>query len=369
MQAGENPDALWRWQPPLTDDLRRKLRTSTSLLVLVIAGAVVAAALSPTRWIIVLALLLAGIGVLWWVQHRRFRSTRLSIAPDGRLSIADNSQSATIELARVDTIAVRQRAAGGRSMLQPNARWSIELAGPDDSLSHEIALAGGLFNLDEKEILELERALRAQAAQHGARLSSNEAATDASPQLGVAAPEQAAAAPIDAAASDTPFEWRPPVSPGADRRRRWIRIGYLGCALVIAIFGGISARDDGIGAILLTALTVPGMIVLIGGAFDYMSGRARRFRLTVSGGVLCIDGHGAPAQIDLRGATVAVERRSALVQTGNGGSVRSASWWLEVRAADGEKLARMFPSWGTSTSQDDYVALERELRRRVGTQA
>lgn len=166
-------------------------------------------------------------------------------------------------------------------------------------------------------------------------------------------------------ASDDRFEWRPPVSPRAERRRVWLRIGYVGFALVIAVIGVVSAWGDPVG-VVLSAVTVPGLILLAGGAFDYVLGRNRRFRIVVDDGVLTVDRAGRERSIPLTGATVGVDTQSHLQTTpGSSAMTRTVFWMLTVRAPDGSELLQKFPGWGTTTRRDDYVALERELRQRT----
>ena len=159
------------------------------------------------------------------------------------------------------------------------------------------------------------------------------------------------------------YEWRPPVSPKAGRRRIVFRIAYVGLALAIATYGGVSEWGDTVG-VILTATTVPGIILVIGVAFDWFLGRVRKFRLVADDGVLHVYRGNGERTIALAGAEVSVDTRSHIQGTADG-TTRTVNWVLSVRAADGSELAQQFPSFGTTTTHDAYVALERELRRRT----
>ena len=63
------------------------------------------------------------------------------------------------------------------------------------------------------------------------------------------------------------------MSPKAERRRRWFRIGYVGAALLIAGIGIASAWGDWVG-VVLSVITVPGLLLLCCGGIDYALGRA-----------------------------------------------------------------------------------------------
>lgn len=372
MEIPSPPDVVYAWRPEPRAALRRKVRWAALVLALVVMGAVGVAVLSPARWTVVVALLLGGIGVLWWLEHRRLFSTRVTVDADGTLEVRDARSTHRIVLATVDSVAVRLRTATGQAALSPNTRWTIEVLGPDASLRHELALVGGLFHLDEEDLHSLEAGLCDAARRSGASLDGAPASDRGAPSRGEApgeagheaVAERAPAGVGAGASSGDPFTWSPPVSPAADRRRRRLRIGYIAFALVVAVLGARSAWEEGPTAILLSALTVPGLILLLCGGIDYAAGRARRFRLTVESGILQVHGGGAAAAIPLTGATVAVERRANLVSTGSR-TIRTTHWQLEIEASDGQRLVRALPAVGTSTTAEDYMALERELRRRT----
>ena len=363
----DDATTVWSWRPEMSDDLRRKVHRAVFALAAVVAVSVAVAVLSPARFTIVVSVLIAGLGVFWWLEQRRFRATVVELGSDGTLRVADGRVSSTIDLATVDAIELRLRTSSGQSILSSTPRWTIEIAGPNSVLSHGLAQAVGLFNVDETAIRQLEAELRALAQRLGARLPADDiAGVPMSTHDGVG-PEVAHADASSPGASPVPlddrYEWRPPVSPKADRRRRWFRIGYIGAALLVAVLGASAAWGDWVG-VVLSALTVPGLILLLCGGVDYAIGRARRFRIVVEDGVLRIEPGSSDRRIVVRGAKVAVEKRSQLVANGSS-TQRTVRWHLEVVGADGVKLDRMFPSLGTTTSHDDYVALERELRRRT----
>lgn len=337
----------------MTDRLRRNVLITTMVLAAVTVGSIAVAALSPARFTIVVAFMIASIAVFWWKEHGRFRSTRVEVGADGVLRVDDGRRSSSIDLSTVDTIAVRKRTESGQSVLFTTPRWSIDVAGPDDVVSHPLAQAVGLFNADEDDLRELESGIRAHADRFGARLAG-------SPERG-RPPGEPGVAPT--ASITGRFEWRPPVSPNADRRRLWYRIAYVGAAVAIAVLGITSAWGDWVG-VVLSAITVPGIVLAFCGGIDSAIGRSRRFRIVVDDGVLTVEPGVGTSRIDLRGAAVRVDKTSHITTTADS-QTRTVRWYLQVTGTDGSKLHRTFPSLGTTTTQDDYVALERELRRRT----
>lgn len=368
--AGLTGAATWTWRPEPSERLRRRVLLTTLILGGMIVGSIAIAVLSPARFSIVVAVMIAGVGVFWLLEHRRFRSTVVEVGADGVLRAGDGKQSASIDLTTVDTIGVRLRQESGQSIALSTPRWTIEIAGPNDAFSYGIAHAAGLFNPDDADIQRLEDGLRAEATRCGARLSAAPAADAGAAPVAPPAPPSMIAAlqdpPPGPALTDPPatrFEWRPPVSPKADRRRRWFRIGYIGVALLIAVFGAASVWGDWVG-VVLSAVTVPGLILIFCGGIDYAIGRSRRFRIVVDNGVLTVAPGSDERGIALRGAKVSVDKATHLTANANM-THRSVRWHLAVDSADGASLRRMFPSLGTTTTHDDYVALERELRRRT----
>ncbi|MEL6892243.1 MAG: hypothetical protein AAFP84_11645, partial [Actinomycetota bacterium] len=94
----ETTTTTWSWSPEWSDDLRRKTTITVAVAAAVMIGSVVVAALSPARTTIVVTVMIVGIGVFWWLEHRRFRSTVVSLATDGVLHVADGRTSQTIDL-------------------------------------------------------------------------------------------------------------------------------------------------------------------------------------------------------------------------------------------------------------------------------
>lgn len=345
---------VWRWTPPVSDDLTRKVRMTAAVSAFVVIGVVAYAAVNPGRATIVVAALTVSIAFFWWQEHRRFRRTTVELSADGVLGVGDGRQSGRIDLATADTIHVRRRTQSGQAWTSMTPRWVIEVASADGVLTHRIAHAAGLFNLDEHELRGLEIELRTAAGVTAAPPAQSTAPLPAAP-----APEIEAGSGAD----HTRFEWQPPRSPNADRRRLLFRIGYLGIALAIAVVGAVSEWGDPLG-VVLTASTVPGIIVVIGASFDVVLGRVRRFRIVADDGVLHVFRGNGERTIPLTGARVAVDKRSHIHGSAQG-TTRTVRWLLTVGAADGSTLVQQFPSFGTTTTHDDYVALERELRRRT----
>ena len=345
---------VWSWTPPVSARLSRQVRLAAGFAAVLVLGVVAFAAIQPGRASIVVAVMTVTVVVFAWQEDRRFRRTTLELSADGTLRIDDGRQSGRILLASADSIAVRRRTESGQSWTSATPRWAIEIAGPDAVLSHRIAHAAGLFNIDEDELRGLEIELRAAA---GATADPSGRAVDE---------RSATSAPGPATTSSTDrshFEWRPPRSPKSDRRRRTFRAAYVGAALAIAAFGIVSEWGDPVG-VILTATTVPGIVLVIGGSFDFVLGRLRKFRLVVDHGVLHVFRGNGERTIALAGADVSVDTRSHH-QGSADGTTRTVRWVLSVTASDGSTLVQQLPSFGTTTCYDDYVTLERELKRRT----
>lgn len=367
--SGSNPSstAVWAWTPTITPKLQRNIRIVVLGLIAVIAVSAGLAIATPGRFVIVVTVGLAGLGIVWVLEHRQFSSTKVAVDSSGVLTITDGRSTESIDLARVDSVTVRLRTQAGG----PIPRWTIELLGPDVTLVRSIAHAAGLFNPDTADIEFLERGLVEQVERaSGRRISTTQqsgASTPASTDL--APPSMTSAGALNGPAAGSlaapigEFEWRPRVSPTADRRRRWYRIAYVGAALLVAVLAASSVWGDWV-AVMLSALTVPGLILLFCGGLDYAIGRARRFRLFTENGVLHVDRGRTPRRIELRGATVVVDRQSHVTGSSTA-TTRTTQWMLTINAADGTALLQALPGFGTTTSEADYVELERELRRRT----
>ena len=364
---------IWSWRPEVGPRLQRNVWAAGLAVVVAIGVSAGIAVATPSRFVIVLTVMLAGIGVFWWREHRRYRATEVVLDGAGTLRVGDGRQAGSIDLRSVDSVAVRLRTQPGISILSSHQRWTLELAGPDATLTHPIAHAAGLFNPDASDIERLEAELAAHVERWSGRpVSTKGVAAGADAQVRVA--DRAATAGTTTGPDDVEaraqlaapigrFEWRPPRSPNADRRRRWFRIGYVGAAVLVSVLGIVSAWGDWVG-VVLSAVTVPGIVLLCFGGLDWGLGRARRFRLYVDGDVLHVESASGSKQIGLPGATVRLDRHAQFVATATT-HTRSTNWILTVGAADGSTLTQLLPSWGTITREEDYVALERELRRRT----
>ncbi|MEQ8435970.1 MAG: hypothetical protein RIB65_00650 [Ilumatobacter fluminis] len=348
--------SVWHWSPPPSAELDRKVRKASIVAAVVVLGAVGYAALRPGRASIVVAVMVISIVGFGWQEHRRFRRTTVELSADGVLRIDDGRQSGQIGVSNADTINVRRRTESGQSWTSATPRWTIEVAGPDGVLSHRIAHAAGLFNVDEATLRDLELELQTAVGVSVARSAADDASSTPS--------KVSSTTPVDSTTSaGARFEWAPPRSPNADRRRVVFRTVYIGLALAVAAYGAASEWGDTVG-VILTASTVPGIVLVIGASFDYFLGRVRRFRLVVDDGVLHVFRGSGERTIPLAGADVTVDTRSHIHGSADG-TTRMVNWFLSVRAADGTELTQQFPSFGTTTTHDDYVALERELRRRT----
>ena len=147
---------------------------------------------------------------------------------------------------------------------------------------------------------------------------------------------------------------------------------FYGGVLALAIGIAINAwsNDESVLDIVLSTVTVPALLLLVGGGIDFAASTGRAMRLVVDNGVLHVvkrrvrGGEETVAAIALRGADVNIDRRSGTMHT-NTGLTRSTWWELSVTTPDGERLVRRLPGHGTATTERDLVELEHELRRRT----
>lgn len=137
------------------------------------------------------------------------------------------------------------------------------------------------------------------------------------------------------------WSWRHPEAEVLARRRnRFVAISAV-VVVTLMVVAGASQREEGIGAVLLSAAVAPGLLglLLFGVAwFGYV--RPSRFTLFTTGdGVL----HRGGSSVSLVGAReVAVELLSSSTHTGTT-TVRSRSWVLRVQPATGTPWSAALP--------------------------
>lgn len=165
---------IWQWTPEPSPGLRTRIRLATVAIVAIVAASIVAAVVSPARASIVLAALVASASIFCWWEHRRFRATVVELERDGTLRVGNGRTTSTIDLSAVDSIEIRRRKRTGSGLGAYIERWTIDIAGPEQVLSHGIDLAAGFFNLDESQLRELQEQLRTEARRLGAPLPTND---------------------------------------------------------------------------------------------------------------------------------------------------------------------------------------------------
>ncbi len=361
--APNTPSAThWEWQARISDEERRKLMLTIAGGGTVIVASIAAAVLLQSRFMIVLAVLVAGIGALSFNEHRRLLATRCAVADDGELTISDTKSTTVFDLAHADSIEIRQRSSNSGSF-SPGSRWSIEIAGPSGAVRHSVANVAGLFLLSDPTIDALRAELRRHASERGAGLDSASADAEMRPFAAPVASVESGSVSRSPVVTDR-FEWQPRLSPNADRNRWLVRAAFAVPAAMIAVYAVIAYWDEGALAVVLSAVTVPGFLLLAGFGLDVVIGRARSFRIVVEGGDLSAGRPPKMRSIPLAGSQVVIDQHTSSTTSADGQVVRSTRWHLDVTQPAGEQQRVVFPSFGTATTSDDYLALERELRRR-----
>ena len=368
MNTPSGAGQLWEWRPLLTEETRRKTRLVIGAGIVGVVAVVAGAVIAQSRIALILAVLVISIGVFWFAEHRRLMSTACRVGPDGLLTISDSRSTTSVQLATADRIEVRHRASGSGG-LSASGRWSIEIAGTSGVAQHVLANVAGAFNLPEAQVREVESELRRCAEGFGAPLASAGRPSPAAPDSEIAAARPDAFAPPAAtprsAGQLERFEWHPRLSPNAGRNRWLLRASFGVPALAIATYAVFAYRDEGIVTVLLSAATVPGMLLAIGAGLDWAARRGRSFQVVADAGVMHIGQPGKERALPLVGGTVSIELVNQAVQTGTGGATHTTRWQLHHTAPDGDERRVSFPSFGTATTREDYIALERELQRRT----
>lgn len=363
---------VWRWAPAVDERLKAKIQRSTVFLVCLTALFAVLAATVELRVWGVITLLVAAIGLLAYGEHRRFVSTVVGVNRDGTLVVRDARSTSSVALAAVDMVDVTERSGGASRM---ETEWVIQAAGPAQTMQHRLGAPGGLWQTPPAQIAALRTELQTQAVAAGAQLDPtlrHEATLSPPPDpstaqttvMPAATPPPSPPPPTGWVSAEelARFEWSPPVAPNAVRRRQRFRAGYITVTVLLMGVAAFSVRDDGVAAMVLSALVAPGILLAICLALDWAIGRARRFVLTVADGVLEVPGaRSGASSIALHGSQVSIDQ---VTSPGHDTTTSPTNTLLRVTAADGSRLQRQFPSFGVTTTRDDYLALERELRRR-----
>ncbi len=345
---------VWEWTPPSSDDVTRKIRRVVAGMAAAIAVVVALAIVSQSRFTIVLAVLVVSIGVFWLLEHRRFMSTRCVIDADGTLTMSDSRSTVAIDVAEAESVEIRRRSSGGGGV-SATGRWSIEIVGSAGAVHHTMANVAGAFNLPEDDVRALEHELR-----------SHVLGTDPvpDPTTSVAAVVSSLAAPQYQRPAER-YEWAPRLSPNADRNRWLLRAAFIIPAVGIALYAVVAYREEGVVAVLLSAATVPGMLLLGAWALDRAMAKGRTFRVNAEAGQLHVGVPGKAKTVPLAGSKIAIELRNQTTHSSNGTAVHTTRWDLDVATASGDEHRFPFPSFGTVTNRDDYIQLERELQQRA----
>ncbi len=369
------PESVYEWRAPVSTDLARKGRFSQAvcfaggigLVVWGVASAATAFA-GDARALIVVGLMLAGLGVLGAWDSRRLRSTVVRIDRMGTLTVSDARGSTSVDLRTVTDVAIRRR------NKRPQWRWSIEAVARDGAWHAEIAAIATYWNLDETVIRSLETELRRWTAWAnggsvvGASTESSMARSAEPGDSGVRRPS--VSTPVVGSVVNSPdaFVWRLPTHPNRARNRRRLRIGVVGFALAIAVFAAVSEWENGLTAVALS-MFVPVLILVIGAGIDFFYTIGRRFQIGVDRAGLSIKRSSKEPLVipaaDVRSLAIELRQTHSSPEIGD-----ASSWFLEIHRASGESVTMPIPSaLGSAFGRNEAIALEAELRRRLGVVA
>lgn len=370
----EPPALGWRWTPSGDPEASASARRWLIGGVLALIAIVGWAALAPSRFSIVIAVIALATAGLNAAGHQRWRTFFVEVDAAGTLRFPSRSGTHEVRLADIAEIDVRSQPVARHSIavFLPSERWMLSAAGAAGALAEPLPQAAGLGPLPDVSAERLRE--RLQAARDAAAGTRPPAATSDALRpdtAGAGAATHFASVADDANGSAETlrggrFEWRPPVHPSVARRDRWFLIAGVGAPALLAIGVALTTwRDDGSAVdIAMSAIPVPGFLILCAVGWLALRRRMRRFEVVVDNGVLQVSGLGAPKSIPLSGATVTVDAVSSTVYTGSTTS-RVTSKILRVQAPDGSELRQQLPQIGVRLSEEACAALEFELRRRT----
>lgn len=367
-------DSVFTWSAPIGSELARKERlTQLGLLGsgLAAMGWGAASAASDlggdVRFLMVIGFMLLCLWAFGLMNSRQLRSTQIRIDRMGTLVVSDANGSSSIDLRTVSLLSIRRR--NGR----PQWKWSIEAVHRSGAWHTELAPLASYWNLDDETIAALDAELQRWLAwANGSASSAASASASALPaeaQGAATALTGPLAEPITVRGASTnsrsSFEWQPPEHPNKARNRRRLRIGVIGFALFVAVLAAISEAENGIAAVLFS-MFVPVLILLIGFGIDRAYEFGRRFRIGVDHAGLSIRRSSKPPLVIPTDAVRSLQITLSSEAT-HDASIESSNWYLTVGRADGENVRIALPlSLGSSFVRNDAIALESELRRRLG---
>lgn len=380
------PEAVYEWRAPIPPELAKKGRLT--LLGTVGGGAAsiawgVAAAVAgipgDVRLLTVMGVMLLTIGMLGRGHSGRLRSTVIRVDRLGTLTVSDAKRTDSIDLRTVSALAIRERS--GR----PQWLWSIEAVHRAGAWHTELPALAGYWNLAKGDVAELEAELRRWLAWATGTMvpasspapdpaANPDSTTPGSTAPGSTAPGSTAPGgfdsapiPVNGTVTSTAhvFEWQPPQHPNKARNRRRLRIGVVGFAVLIAVFAAVSEAENGVSAVIFS-MFVPVLILVIGFGLDRAYDYGRRFRLGVDERGLWIRRSSKEPVVIARTDVATLTLRLSHDST-HDADVETTSWTLGVDRRTGDPVNTRLPlALGSSFSRNDAIALEAELRRRLG---
>lgn len=359
MAVPDPPSAsVWEWAHPVvaTGGVRSP-GMPWVLAGLLATGAVALGVLGGETTTMVVGLALAAGGLAFATRvRRRAERFRIRLTGDGTVEVLDGSRSRRLPLAGLTDVTVTA------TQGTPMAGRTLRLSRPEGI--QRVRLPGGVGYLFGGPSLTAEHT----GALVGAIRSAAGLAAPAPPGPVGSGPAHLPSGPGTSPTAGTVgdggritgavWSWRYPDLAGVARRRRrvWTVVG--GTAAAISAVAAVSTRSEGLGAMVLSATFVPGLILAVAAVYDrFQFLRTLRYRLWVDGsGTLRAGTVRRSSAVPLHGARDAsVRLDTTTVHTQHARST-TRTWVLEVVPAEGKPWTTRLPSGGGFGLVDDTEA-------------
>ena len=372
--SGVVQGTVFEWRASVSAEAARKERMTLLALfapgIASVGWAVIGLATGAganVRFLIVLGAMLIGLGVHGLMSSRQLRSTVVQVDRSGTLTVADPKRSHSLDLRTASTLAIRHRNA------RPQWKWSIEVIHQGGAWHADLPGLATYWNLDADVIGALETDLQrwlAWANQHQRSTPPHPAdvpSETATPYGSATTRRPTDAIPVQGAVANRPgrFEWQPPRHPNQARNRLRFRIGVTGVVVLVAVIAAVSEAQNGLAAVLFS-MFVPALILLIGFGIDRVYDIGRRFRIRVDAAGLSIQRSSKPPTT-IPASDIGALQVTLSHEATHDPHLESSNWYLTVTRRNGELVRTALPLYlGTSFHRNDAIALEAELRRRLG---
>ncbi len=353
----------WTWRVRADPGAIRRLRLIRLGIVVVVAltvgWVVVQASSDPPgsiRFPLVFGVVLLGVLGLEEFNTRRSFSGVLSVDTTGTLTVEDSRGRRTVDLATASEPAVKPRST------TTGARWSVEMNTPDGGWHWEIGRIA-FKNIGTAAARELETDLR----RLHRRFSGGGGAESVEGAVPVAAATSAPVSVGSAVSAGETVVWSVPRSPGAERNRRRVRLGFAVATVVIVVVAAATTWSEGPGTVAVSMFT-PVLVALVGFGVDRLYSVGSSFRIEVRDGGLTAS-KGSKMLLEApRGSVRSVSVSSNVVNVNTAGTqTRQTVWRLVADLGGDEPSEVVIPSGlGQAMNRDEAIALESRLRSALG---